>query len=118
MANDLDNKTFTQSDFCVIGTNMEFTDYGEDAMHNAIKNYFHEAYGIADIEYINPAFDITLYFEVMEKYNFYKGKKGVIDAWCKKHGYTDAEYKALAQSDTRESDFPMEAGKGLSLIHI
>jgi len=64
----LDARTFTQSDFCIWGSKMEFNDYSKDAMVAKIKEFFGRRFGVNDIEYIVPCFNIEEFFEVSNMY--------------------------------------------------
>jgi hypothetical protein len=66
MAVELDKDTYTNSDFAVIGHQMEFNDYSHEGMKAEIEDHFRQHYGIDGIEYFCPAFDIRDYYEQVE----------------------------------------------------
>ena len=57
----LDTETFSPSDFCVMGTGMEFEGYSQEEIEKEIKTYFKSKYDI-DIVYTNAAYDIKNFY--------------------------------------------------------
>ena len=81
MSVELDLKTYTNSDFALMGENMRFDDYTHEGMLNAVREHFKNWYDIPeeDIVYITPAFDIDEFYTITEEYNEYKQKRALID---------------------------------------
>ena len=74
MSVELDLKTYTNSDFAVMGENIRFDDYSHEGMKTQVEHHFKEEYNIdaEDIVYISPAFDIDDFYTITEEYNDFK----------------------------------------------
>jgi hypothetical protein len=63
LAIELDHKTYTPSDFCLMGIDMIFDSYCPDEIEKEITTVFKEKYNV-DIEYVNTAYTIKNFFDL------------------------------------------------------
>jgi hypothetical protein len=103
-AKDLDMQTLTPSDFCLMGKHMEFEKYDPESIKTEIENELKAEYGISDVVYVNPVYDISNYYQVFASYNETMKLKILADAHMK--AYMDennsekAQYQLIIKSPT------------------
>jgi len=90
----LDLDAFTPSDFCLMGTNIKFTDYDPEAMKEKVKAHFEKKYNISDVQYVNFAYDIQNFYELTEKYNELSKQQMLVQAYCKQNKMEEETYKS------------------------
>ena len=112
---ELDDATYTQSDFAIMGHRMFFDDYSEKGMEDEIREHMKTKYGIDDIEYICPAFKIRDFFEITEKLEELKTKRALIDIFLQGANLNQEDYKAMKKAghdSEKFEDFPTEETGG------
>jgi hypothetical protein len=83
--NELDQSAFTPSDFCVMGSNIDFGDdqYSPEELKKCLVEYFNDYYvGLgSEIVYVNPAYKIGDFYKVSTRYAEVSKLKVILEAY-------------------------------------
>lgn len=63
----LDFDAYTPSDFCLMGSGINFDSFKNADMKENIKNRFKTKYNVEDIVYVNPAYRIGDFYDLLKK---------------------------------------------------
>jgi hypothetical protein len=88
-AKDMDKGILTPSDFCLMGRHMEFDNYDPESIKNEIQEELNSQYGIDELVYVNPVYDIADYYRVVASRHEISKLKLLTDAHMK--AYMDEE---------------------------
>ena len=90
----LDKDTFSPSDFCLMGMNMEYAlnNYAPDKIEEEIKEVFKRKYG-ANVEYVNAAFDIEDFYALSEKFMMLSKLKNLVQSYCESNKFSLEKYQ-------------------------
>jgi hypothetical protein len=61
----VDKTTITPSKFSLVCKNFYFEDCSREGINKELRKYFKEEFGIENIVYINPAYDIANFYKLM-----------------------------------------------------
>mmetsp|Transcript_17892 Transcript_17892/g.30407 ORF Transcript_17892/g.30407 Transcript_17892/m.30407 type:complete len:217 (+) Transcript_17892:554-1204(+) len=91
----MDLDAFTPSDFCLMGLNMHFEDCSPNAIENFLKEHLKDAYGVDEIEYVNPAYDIDEFYKHSEKINQLQKCMLLVEQYCEDNAFTLDKYRDM-----------------------
>lgn len=107
LAVEMDVKSTTPSDFCLMGSNMYFDKHDSKSIEEAIKKELKEGYEV-DIEYVNVAYDIADFFKVVDEFAKLKKYKFIIEAYMKKNKMSKEEFQELTLTKELAKELPTE----------
>ena len=95
----LDTETFSPSDFCVMGTAMEFEGYFQEEIEAEIRAYFYGKYKI-DIVYVNAAYDIKNFYVLTQRLNQLMKMKMLVEGYCETTKISIDKYNEYVEQGT------------------
>lgn len=106
LAIELDHKTYTPSDFCLMGIDMIFDSYCPDEIEKEITTVFKEKYNV-DIEYVNTAYTIKNFFDLSQKHNELMKLKMLVEGYCAESKISTDKYQSYIDEGTVLEGFPV-----------
>ena len=108
MSAELDKGMVSPSDFCLMGTDIQFDEdehYDKMKMEEIIKEKFSEKYH-AEVEYINPAWKIDQYYKWVDEQIKMSKLKTLIEAYCEENGHDKDSFDGNDHSDISALKWP------------
>jgi hypothetical protein len=111
----LDKGITTPSDFCLMGRHMQFEQYDPASIKREIEEELKERYGIEEVVYVNPVYDIADYYRVVASQHEITKLKLLTDDhmnnYMKDNSCDKAAYiEAINNPDTCPKDAPKRGG--------
>jgi len=88
-----------------MGMSMKFDDYSPEAIEQVITNRFQERYG-AEVEYVNAAYDISGFYQLMEKQYTLQKQQALVRSYCAAQNMDEASYQQKVDAGDVFADFP------------
>lgn len=112
---ELDQSAFTPSDYCIMGSNMDFDGYSPEAIKKGVVEYFNDNYdGMGDkIVYVNPAYKIGEFYKLSTRYTELNKQKMMLALFKQSGEYSDDQMQEFVDlGDSAPEDYP-KIKKGL-----
>lgn len=82
---------------------MQFDDYTFSGMEKEIREHLEKAYGVTEVQYINPAFKIAGLYKLMTKHEELEKQEAIVRAYMhEKYLYVDTDYDKAVDEGTDE----------------
>jgi len=111
LAEELNAKSLTPADYCIMGLGMDFEDAGNsESMLAEIKEVFDNKWNMGDkVQYINPAYDIENFYEVSAKYNNLNKEIALVEYYIEsRKTETEKDSEELKSPDYNEDAYRAE----------